>query len=196
MVRDDMKKFSDPSEGYDESPSLSYLYSRKNIFCADFSWSFMGAYPNFGVEYSIYDLATTNEISVWDEIDSSARKSFYEYMAPQVEGFLSDLRASQSDSDWRDNFSTFFLDGPVNDTARALDSIFSAPTTLDGIQAKLGIVYIDSQNVHFSNPGHGYLQFPHVNEALDGMLDISIPFEEFDRYLKRKSPLRSLAKKR
>jgi len=176
-----------------EPPTFACLYSRKNIFCASTNWHSMGAYENFGTDYYLYDLRTMNQIEVWDEIDSAAKKDFYHYLAPDIQTFLSELHASQTDSVWRDNFGTFHLNEPVSDTAAALEKIFSIPPTLDHIRNKIPVCYIEGESVHFENSDHGYLGFPHVNQALDMMYHIEIPFEDFIPFLKQSSPLRGLA---
>ncbi len=192
IIRDGM--VYDPDINVEPS-TFAYLYSRKNIFCASTNWHSMGAYENFGTDYYIYDLRTMNQIEVWDEIDPATKKDFYQYLVPDIQNFLSELHASQTDSVWRDNFGTFHLNEPVKDTAAALEKIFSIPPTLDQIRNKIPICYIEGEYVHFENADHGYLSFPHVNQALDMMYHIEIPLEDFIQFLKRSSPLRSLVQK-
>lgn len=178
-----------------ERPIYSCLYSRKNIFCASINWHSIGAYETFSFEYYIYDLLTMNQIKIWDEIDPAAEKDFYKYLAPDIQNFLTELHASQTDSVWSEHFEIFDQNEPVKDTAAALKKIFSVPLTLDQIRKKIPVCYIEGESVHFESADYGYLGFPHVIQALDMMYHIKIPFEDFIPFLKRFSPLRSLAYK-
>lgn len=185
----EIRKYSE--DGYTDH-EVSYTFNRKNVLSVAVQWSSMRAYPNFGIDYFLFDLITKEEIKLWDEIDPKALPKLNKRLAPEIEAFLRDLRKDQTDSAWLD-----ILELPPHkqdETGKALSDFFSKGPADESLEDRFNGSYVTEGGVIFTDAGHGYLGLPHAVEAMDRKLEISLSSQEFDAYLRPTSVLKILAK--
>lgn len=181
-------------EGFTSEPETFVLYDRKNILSVGIGWSSMGAYPDEGVDYHLFDLRTKREISIWSEFDAPGKRKLYQVLVPRVEEFLKRMRTAYPDSEWMEALPGGGPEGVARDTARVLDTFFSLRDTAESVDGRLTVCYLTADSVFLDTPGHGYFGFPHVIQAMDASLGIAFSFAEFDGFLKPSSVLKNLAK--
>lgn len=181
----------DEGSGKHSLPAIQFTSYRKNIVSLSIGGEYTGgAYPNSWSTYHTFDLETRREFDVDSEIDPRASAAFYKMIHGKCQARLSEERKAYSDEEWENAFGDK-LQQLQTESEDPLSVCFDFETHSECGTGDGPNYYSFRENELRLSMDH-FFGFPHVIQAMDVFLEISVPLKELKKYLKKDSRLNRL----
>ncbi len=172
-------------------PAIGIAFYRKNIVSLSIGGEFTGgAYPQSWSTHFNFDLDTKKEFQVDDEIDSRKSNAFHKLINAKLQQQMTQERLAVDKEEWESAFERIIQD-LQNDSENPLDTCFNIDShAVCGTGDGPNYYEFTGKDLHW-HMDH-FFGFPHVIQAMDLYLDVSIPLSELKKYLKQDSRLNHL----